>query len=108
VRERITLTGHDGQPTVFYGLELTPARARRGCPAAALKPAALAATDLPGSTNKVKVIKRRTYGRPSFDGFREPVLLARPCTRPRAASRSIGENRFSVALSSSFPHEHQR
>jgi hypothetical protein len=23
VRERITLTGHDGQPTVFYGPELT-------------------------------------------------------------------------------------
>ena len=29
-----------------------------------------------GVINKVKVIKRRAYGIPSFDGFRERVLLA--------------------------------
>jgi transposase len=31
-----------------------------------------------GVINKVKVIKRRAYGLPSFDGFRERVLLACP------------------------------
>jgi transposase len=29
-----------------------------------------------GVINKVKVIKRRAYGLPTFDGFRERVLLA--------------------------------
>jgi transposase len=29
-----------------------------------------------GVINKVKVIKRRAYGLPSFDGLRERVLLA--------------------------------
>jgi transposase len=29
-----------------------------------------------GVINKVKVIKRRAYGLPTFDGFRERVLIA--------------------------------
>jgi transposase len=29
-----------------------------------------------GVINKIKVIKRRAYGLPTFDGFRERVLLA--------------------------------
>ncbi len=30
-----------------------------------------------GVINKIKVIKRRAYGRPTFNGFRQRVLVAR-------------------------------
>jgi hypothetical protein len=46
-----------------------------------------------GVINKVTVIKRRAYGPPSFDGFRERVLLACDRTGPRGATpRSIDGN----------------
>jgi hypothetical protein len=47
-----------------------------------------------GVINKVKMIKRRAYGLPSFDRFRERVLLGRACARtvvpPGDRSRKAG------------------
>jgi transposase len=38
--------------------------------------AEFAAPPVAGVINKVKVIKRRTYGLPTFTGFRKRILLA--------------------------------